>query len=151
MTGQQGNHKNKESQQSQQGGNEGQHGGRGFAGMDPKRQREIAAEGGRASHSHTGQQGSSASGRQSMQEGESRGQQGGGGHGSKQQSQDDDSRGQQGGGRGFAGMDPERQREIASEGGKAAHASGHAHEFDSREAREAGSHSHDGDREGKRR
>lgn len=26
--------------------------------------------------------------------------------------------------RGFAGMDPERQREIASEGGKAAHESG---------------------------
>jgi general stress protein YciG len=35
-------------------------------------------------------------------------------------------------------MDPERQREIASEGGKAAHASGNAHEFDSQEAREAG-------------
>jgi len=40
--------------------------------------------------------------------------------------------------RGFASMDPEQQREIASEGGKAAHASGHAHEFDSEEAREAG-------------
>ena len=35
-------------------------------------------------------------------------------------------------------MDPEKQREIASEGGKASHASGHAHEFDSNEAREAG-------------
>jgi general stress protein YciG len=41
-------------------------------------------------------------------------------------------------GRGFAGMDPDRQREIASEGGKAAHESGHAHEFDSEEARKAG-------------
>jgi general stress protein YciG len=40
--------------------------------------------------------------------------------------------------RGFASMDPERQREIASEGGRAAHASGNAHEFDSREAAEAG-------------
>ena len=40
--------------------------------------------------------------------------------------------------RGFASMDPEKQREIASEGGKAAHASGNAHEFDSREAAEAG-------------
>jgi general stress protein YciG len=40
--------------------------------------------------------------------------------------------------RGFAAMDPERQREIASEGGKAAHESGHAHEFTSEEAREAG-------------
>lgn len=41
-------------------------------------------------------------------------------------------------GRGFAGMDPERQREIASEGGRAAHQSGNAHEFTSEEAREAG-------------
>jgi general stress protein YciG len=41
-------------------------------------------------------------------------------------------------GRGFAGMDPEQQREIASEGGRAAHASGHAHEFTSEEARAAG-------------
>lgn len=44
----------------------------------------------------------------------------------------------EGGGRGFAGMDPERQREIASKGGKAAHEKGTAHEFDSREAQEAG-------------
>lgn len=41
-------------------------------------------------------------------------------------------------GRGFAGMDEDRQREIASEGGRAAHASGNAHEFDSQEARRAG-------------
>ena len=40
--------------------------------------------------------------------------------------------------RGFAAMDPQRQREIASEGGKAAHQSGNAHEFNSEEAREAG-------------
>lgn len=40
--------------------------------------------------------------------------------------------------RGFASMDPEKQREIASKGGKAAHQSGNAHEFDSEEAREAG-------------
>ena len=40
--------------------------------------------------------------------------------------------------RGFASMDPARQREIASEGGRAAHASGNAHEFSSEEAREAG-------------
>jgi general stress protein YciG len=44
----------------------------------------------------------------------------------------------QGNGRGFAGMDPEKQREIASKGGKAAHASGNANEFDSESAREAG-------------
>lgn len=46
-------------------------------------------------------------------------------------------------GRGFAGMDEDKQREIASKGGKAAHAKGTAHEFDSRSAREAGKHSHD--------
>jgi general stress protein YciG len=40
--------------------------------------------------------------------------------------------------RGFASMDPDRQREIASMGGKAAHEKGTAHEFDSREAQEAG-------------
>ena len=41
-------------------------------------------------------------------------------------------------GRGFASMDDDKQRDIAAEGGRAAHASGRAHEFDSREAREAG-------------
>lgn len=40
--------------------------------------------------------------------------------------------------RGFASMDPERQRQIASQGGKAAHEKGTAHEFTSEEAREAG-------------
>ena len=40
--------------------------------------------------------------------------------------------------RGFASMDPSRQREIASKGGRAAHAKGTAHEFDSNEARAAG-------------
>ncbi len=40
--------------------------------------------------------------------------------------------------RGFASMDPERQREIASRGGKAAHEKGTAHEFTADEAREAG-------------
>ncbi|HEY3055651.1 MAG TPA: KGG domain-containing protein [Thermoanaerobaculia bacterium] len=40
--------------------------------------------------------------------------------------------------RGFASMDPSKQREIASKGGKAAHAKGTAHEFTSDEARVAG-------------
>lgn len=40
--------------------------------------------------------------------------------------------------RGFASMDPEKQREIASKGGQAAHRKGTAHEFTSEEAREAG-------------
>jgi hypothetical protein len=47
--------------------------------------------------------------------------------------------------RGFASMDPQKQREIASEGGKAAHASGNAHEFTAEEARRAGSMSHKND------
>lgn len=44
--------------------------------------------------------------------------------------------------RGFAAMDPARQREIASLGGRAAHQSGHAHEFTSEEARAAGKKRH---------
>ena len=40
--------------------------------------------------------------------------------------------------RGFASMDRGKQKEIASKGGKAAHAKGTAHEFDSSEARAAG-------------
>lgn len=44
--------------------------------------------------------------------------------------------------RGFAAMDPARQREIASLGGRAAHQSGHAHQFTSEEARAAGKKRH---------
>jgi hypothetical protein len=62
--------------------------------------------------------------------------QGGGNKGSKQSDTSN---------RGFASMDPQKQREIASEGGKAAHASGNAHEFTSEEARRAGSMSHKND------
>ncbi|MBB1283498.1 general stress protein [Flavisolibacter sp. BT320] len=40
--------------------------------------------------------------------------------------------------RGFAAMSPERQREIASLGGRAAHQQGVAHEWSTDEAREAG-------------
>src|SRR4051812_20964807 len=61
-------------------------------------------------------------------------------------SNDNNSRGGQGGSqsarsrsnRGFASMDTGKQKEIASKGGRAAHAKGTAHEFDSNEAREAG-------------
>lgn len=67
-------------------------------------------------------------------------QQGGGGQNSRQQSGNNSS------GRGFASMDADKQREIASKGGKAAHESGNAHEFTSEEAREAGSQSHKNDR-----
>ncbi len=41
-------------------------------------------------------------------------------------------------GRGFAGMDAEKQKRIASKGGRAAHEKGTAHEFDAEEARAAG-------------
>lgn len=40
--------------------------------------------------------------------------------------------------RGFASMDPARQREIASRGGRAAHEKGTAHEWSTNEARDAG-------------
>jgi hypothetical protein len=40
--------------------------------------------------------------------------------------------------RGFAAMDPKKVAEIASKGGKAAHAAGTAHQFTSEEARTAG-------------
>ncbi|TME25037.1 MAG: stress-induced protein [Chloroflexi bacterium] len=40
--------------------------------------------------------------------------------------------------RGFAGMTDQRQRQIAAEGGRAAHEQGTAHEFSTSEARQAG-------------
>ncbi len=45
---------------------------------------------------------------------------------------------QKGEARGFAAMDAEKQRQIASKGGKAAHEKGTAHEFTRDEARVAG-------------
>lgn len=43
-----------------------------------------------------------------------------------------------GSGRGFASMSAEKKREIASKGGKAAHAQGTAHKWTSEEAQAAG-------------
>ncbi len=40
--------------------------------------------------------------------------------------------------RGFGSMDPEKQKEVASKGGRTAHEKGTAQEFDSEEARKAG-------------
>jgi len=40
--------------------------------------------------------------------------------------------------RGFASMDPNKQRAIAAKGGKSAHILGKAHKFNSEEARAAG-------------
>lgn len=45
--------------------------------------------------------------------------------------------------RGFAAMDKAEQREIASQGGRAAHRNGNAHHFTSEEARAAGRKSHE--------
>ncbi len=45
---------------------------------------------------------------------------------------------QKGHGRGFESMSPEKKREIASKGGKAAHALGTAHKWTSEEAQSAG-------------
>jgi len=58
-----------------------------------------------------------------------------------EQGAEDGSAGRPAGGRsnrGFASMDRERQREIASKGGRAAHRKGTAHQWSADEAREAG-------------
>lgn len=52
--------------------------------------------------------------------------------------QDDKDKNYGGVGRGFAGMSEEKRREIASKGGKAAHESGKANQFNSETGREAG-------------
>jgi hypothetical protein len=65
--------------------------------------------------------------------------------GNKASDQDRQSGNQDNSNRGFASMDPQQQREIAAEGGRAAHAAGTAHEFSSEEARKAGSMSHKND------
>ena len=56
----------------------------------------------------------------------------------KDQDKEQGQEGERKSGRGFASMDKEKQREIASKGGHAAHEKGTAHEFDSEEARRAG-------------
>lgn len=50
----------------------------------------------------------------------------------------DDTSGRRTSNRGFAAMDREKQKKIASEGGRAAHRQGVAHEWSRDEAREAG-------------
>jgi general stress protein YciG len=61
-----------------------------------------------------------------------------GGKGSGSQQKSGSGSGQGPAKRGFAAMDENQQREIASKGGQAAHQKGTAHEFDSEEARRAG-------------
>jgi uncharacterized protein len=55
-----------------------------------------------------------------------------------QKERDERERDRKGRGRGFASMSPEKKREIASKGGKAAHALGTAHKWTSEEAQAAG-------------
>jgi len=57
------------------------------------------------------------------------------GHGVKEEAAVDGIRKER---RGFASMSPEKQREIASKGGRAAHEKGTAHEWSADEARAAG-------------
>jgi uncharacterized protein len=49
--------------------------------------------------------------------------------------------------RGFAAMGPEFQREIAAQGGRAAHRLGKAHRFNSQEARAAAAKRHAGSKQ----
>jgi len=58
--------------------------------------------------------------------------------GNDPQARDSKGRDPKGRGRGFASMSPEKKREIASKGGKAAHALGTAHKWTSEEAQAAG-------------
>ena len=53
--------------------------------------------------------------------------------------------------RGFASMSAEKQREIASKGGRAAHEKGTAHEWSAEEARNAGRKGGQGSRGGRGR
>lgn len=86
---------------------------RGF-GADRERQREVSHESGRMARS-------------SSADGDGRGDMGSNNGSARARSN-----------RGFASMDRNKQREIASKGGRAAHQKGTAHEFDSSEARAAG-------------
>lgn len=71
---------------------------RGFASMDPEKQHEIASKGGKAR------------GQQLHEQAEERKRSEGG--------YEDTGTTRSSGGQGFASMDPEKQREIASKGGK---------------------------------
>lgn len=79
-------------------------------------------------------QGDNNAGRREAASGNQAGNQSGSKSGSKQSGDTSN--------RGFASMDPARQREIAAQGGRAAHQKGTAHEFTPEEARRAGSMSH---------
>lgn len=107
--------------------------------MDPEKQRAISSVGGKAAHEKgTAHQFTS-------EEAQIAGRKGGK-KGGKTTSQNRDHMAKIGRNgalarnskKGFASMDPEKRREIASQGGKAAHVSGKAHQFTSEEAKIAG-------------
>jgi general stress protein YciG len=92
--------------------NQGGSSNRGFAGMDEEQQREIASKGGKTAHEK------GTAHEFSHEEAVEAGRKGGkASHGGgRSESSSGDSEGNTG--RGFAGMDKEKQREIASKGGK---------------------------------
>lgn len=92
-------------------GNQGDTSKRGFASMDEEKQREIASKGGKAAHEK------GTAHEFSHEEAVEAGRKGGkASHGGGRSSDENDNEG--GGGRGFAGMDEEKQREIAKKGGE---------------------------------
>jgi uncharacterized protein len=85
---------------------------RGFASMDEDKQREIASKGGKAAHEK------GTAHEFSHEEAVEAGRKGGQARGGSDNNDNDDQSNQGGGRQGFASMDKEKQREIASKGGK---------------------------------
>jgi general stress protein YciG len=92
--------------------NQSESSNRGFAGMDEEKQREIASKGGKAAH----EKGTAHefSHEEAVEAGRKGGEASRGGGRSEGSNDENESSG----GRGFAGMDKEKQREVASKGGK---------------------------------
>jgi general stress protein YciG len=116
---------------------------RGFAGMDPEEQREIARRGGEAA--------SRMEERDEYGRFAGYGSRGGGGYGYARSSRfdddDDDRYGSRGGSRrGFASMDPEEHRRISSMGGRASHGGRYEDDDDDRYGSRGGRMSHRGGR-----
>ena len=107
--------------------------------VEPSRQREITRHGGQMSDGG----GSHYSDKQycepmSREDPSQRGAEAPRGRDDAYKDEDREHGADRSGGRGFASMDPELQRDIASRGGRASHESGHAHEWNSEEARRYG-------------
>jgi len=86
---------------------------RGFASIDDEQQREIASHGGKAAHEK------GTAHEFSHEEAVEAGRKGGqASHGGGRSSEQDDDQQASKGKQGFAGMDKEKQREVASKGGK---------------------------------